>query len=174
MLSLAGHRLSWLTEAALDITSLGSNTVELLVSASTVALLVSSRKYAATVQLVAAAAGSNILIPLAKSMFERARPPVAERLTEASGFSFPSGHALSAAAVYLTIAWIASRSAERRCRLAIFGVAGVVIVLVAASRVYLAVHYPSDVLGGLSLGSAWALALAAFFTARFGTAKTIG
>jgi undecaprenyl-diphosphatase len=103
-----------------------------------------------------------------KDIIERIRPAQAQQLIAVSGFSYPSGHSLSTAALYLTIAIIACRNVENRgARAAIFIAVSLVVMMVGASRVYLGVHYATDVVSGISLGAAWALLLAGVFT-RFG------
>ncbi|SRR6266700_1272582 len=83
-------------------------------------------------------------------------------LVQVTGYSYPSGHSLSAAALYLTMAIIAGSHLRTTASKAVL-VAGscVLVATVGVSRVYLGVHYPSDVVSGISLGTAWALILAA-------------
>jgi undecaprenyl-diphosphatase len=86
-------------------------------------------------------------------------------LIAVSGFSYPSGHSVSTSALYLTIAIIAGRYVQHSgARTAIFLAVSAVLIMVGASRVYLGVHYATDVVSGISLGAAWALLLAGFFT----------
>ena len=81
-----------------------------------------------------------------------------------SGFSYPSGHSVSTSALYLTIAIIAGRYVQHSgARTVIFLAVSAVLIMVGASRVYLGVHYATDVVSGISLGVAWALVLAGFF-----------
>ena len=107
--------------------------------------------------LVAAVVGQSILVNLLKELFGRERPAVVDHLVEATSYSFPSGHSASAAAVYLTLAAILTREVRRRReKLFIIAVAVFLVVLIGVTRVYLGVHYPSDVLAGWSFGAAWA------------------
>jgi undecaprenyl-diphosphatase len=109
--------------------------------------------------------GAGILTLVTKDIIERTRPEVGQRLITVSGFSYPSGHSLSTSALYLTIAIIAGRYVQHLgARVAIFVAVSAVVILVGASRVYLGVHYPTDVVSGISLGAAWALVLAGLFT----------
>jgi len=102
---------------------------------------------------------------ITKNMIERVRPADVSQLIVVSGFSYPSGHSVSASAIYLTIAIIGCRYVQlARTRATLVLAAFAVSVLVAASRVYLGVHYATDVLSGLSLGVAWALLLTGLFT----------
>lgn len=91
-----------------------------------------------------------------KRLFRRARPP-GPWLAEAFGYSFPSGHSVAAVAFYGVLAYYLARFIlPRRWRPSVMALAGGVIALIGLSRVYLGVHYPSDVLGGFALGGAWA------------------
>ncbi|MFN3960767.1 MAG: phosphatase PAP2 family protein [Parvularculaceae bacterium] len=107
--------------------------------------------------LLAAVLGETVLSSGLKSMFDRPRPEVVPHLVHVSSKSFPSGHASSAAAVFLTLAaLVAAHLKERSSRLFAFAAGGALAFLVGASRVYLGVHYPTDVIGGWSFGAAWA------------------
>ena len=109
------------------------------------------------------AAGAGLWMLLAKGIIERARPDIVPHLVQVAGFSYPSGHSIAAAAMYLTIMILVTRHFPAlRDRLVLLLLALAVILLVGLSRVYLGVHYPSDVLSGLSLGAAWAFLLAGF------------
>jgi undecaprenyl-diphosphatase len=148
----------WVTMAAMDVTALGSVTVlSLLVLFVTGLFAVLGRWREAAVMLLASFSGSALSNGL-KLLFGRDRPDEAWRLVEAFNPSFPSGHAMLSAVIYLTLGALAARFATRR-RLKAFVIGGAVTVtlMVGASRVYLGVHWPSDVLAGWCLGGAWAL-----------------
>jgi undecaprenyl-diphosphatase len=114
---------------------------------------------------VTASPGAGVLILLTKGFIERARPTVVPGLVDISGFSYPSGHSLAAAAMYLTIGILVARPLTTvPSRLLVVGLLSLVIGLIALSRVYLGVHYPSDIVSGVALGSAWALLLAGGFS----------
>jgi undecaprenyl-diphosphatase len=116
-------------------------------------------------QLLGASAGAGILTLVTKNFIERIRPEEVEPLIVVSGFSYPSGHSVSTSALYLTIAIIAGRHVEHSgARAAIFLAVSAVLIMVGTSRVYLGVHYATDVLSGISLGASWALVLAGTFT----------
>jgi undecaprenyl-diphosphatase len=162
---VASHRVSWLDVVAVDITALGSTTLVVLHSSLALAVLLLLRDRLAALQLVTASAGAGILTLLTKGFIERARPTVVPRLVDISGFSYPSGHSLTAAAMYLTIGILVARHLTTvRARLLVVGLLSLVIGLIALSRVYLGVHYPSDIVSGVSLGAAWALLLAGGFS----------
>lgn len=165
MLAVDSMRNPWLTSAAIDITALGSLTLVGLFSALTLAVLVVLRDTTGALQLMAASVGSGILTLLTKDIIERIRPPEAQRLIAVSGFSYPSGHSLATSAIYLTIAIIATRHLRNQSAgIVVFLAAAVMLTMVGASRVYLGVHYATDVLSGISLGVAWALMLAGCVT----------
>ena len=168
LLTVAKTRTPWLTIAAVDVTALGSTTLVVLFSAFTLVVLLVLRDCLGALQLLAAPAGAGILTLLTKNIIERIRPEEVQHLIAASGFSYPSGHSVSTSALYLTIAIIAGRYVQHSgARVAIFLAVSAVLIMVGASRVYLGVHYATDVVSGISLGAAWALLLAGFFT-RFG------
>ncbi len=101
---------------------------------------------------------------LMKSLVGRPRPIIVSHLTEAGGLSFPSGHSFNSAAVYLSIALaLASLSARRRVRWSLIAGAALVSALIAVSRIWLGVHYPSDAIAGWLGGTAWALTAYALF-----------
>ena len=93
-----------------------------------------------------------------KNLYDRPRPDVAPHGHYVYSFSFPSGHATAAAALYLTLAMlIASQETSRGVKILVFAVAALLTVAIGFSRVYLAVHWASDVLAGWCAGAAWAL-----------------
>ena len=168
LLAVAKKRTPWLTIAALDVTALGSITLVVLFSAFTLVVLLVLRDQMGALQLLAASAGAGILTLATKNFIERIRPEEAQQLIVVSGFSYPSGHSVSTSALYLTIAIIAGRYVQHSgARAALFLAVSVVLIMIGASRVYLGVHYATDVVSGISLGAAWALLLAGFFS-RFG------
>jgi undecaprenyl-diphosphatase len=150
-----------LNAVMVNFTAMGSPTVVGVLTVITLALLVTLRDRAGVLHLLGAAFGTWALTTLTKGLIERIRPTEVEHLIEVSGFSFPSGHSLAAGALYLTMALVAGNHLSTRASRAVL-LAGAlfIIVMVAASRVYLGVHYPSDVVSGVSLGAAWAMFLA--------------
>ena len=165
LLAVAKKRTPWLTITAVDVTALGSITLVLLFSAFTLVVLLVLRDRLGALQLLTASAGAGLLTLVTKNLIERIRPAESQQLIVVSGFSYPSGHSVSTSALYLTIAIIAGRYVQHRgARATIFLAVSAVLIMIGASRVYLGVHYPTDVVSGISLGAAWALLLAGFFT----------
>jgi undecaprenyl-diphosphatase len=118
-------------------------------------------------KIATAAAGAGLWIEVIKRLFERPRPTIVPHLAEFTGFSYPSGHALAATATFGMLAMIASSHVrEAQGRVAIHFVCWALAGLVAISRVYLGVHYPTDVIGGVVLGSAWIYLTAYFWSNR--------
>lgn len=113
----------------------------------------------------AALAGASLLSMLTSSLlklgFARARPDLIAHLDHQTSFSYPSGHATSAAVVYLLLAWLA----PPRWRAAAWSLAGLMILLNGLSRMMLGVHWASDIAGGTLLGAAFA-ALGAWWVRR--------
>ena len=167
LLAVAKTRTPWRTIVAIDVTALGSTPVVVLFSAVAFVALLVLRDRLGALQLLAASVGAGVLTFVTKNFIERIRPESAQQLVAVSGFSYPSGHSLLSAALYLTIAIIAGRYVRRfRARAAIFMAVSAIPVLVGASRVYLGVHYMTDVVSGIFLGSGWALLLAGFFAIK--------
>ena len=148
---------SWLPEAIRDLTSLGSFTVlGLIVTAAALYFLIAKKAGTALFLVVAVVAGtviSNVL----KETFNRPRPAV-EASTHVFTASFPSGHATLSAVVYLTLGAILAQSVNSPVMKGYFiGMAMLVTFGVGVSRIYLGMHYPTDVIAGWSLGLSWAL-----------------
>lgn len=148
---------SWLAEAVRDITALGSySLLALFVVFVLLQLLLIGRRSTALL-LAGAVISGTVISTVLKLLFDRPRPSltgVAEVFTS----SFPSGHSLVSAVTYLTIGAVLAGTTDLvRLRVLYFGAAIVLTMLAGLSRIYLGVHYPSDVIAGWSLGGAWAL-----------------
>lgn len=148
----------WLQEAARDVTALGSYTVLTILVVGVLGHLLMRRQYHAALLVLVATLGGALLSNLLKDVYARPRPDLVPHLTRVSTSSFPSGHAMLSAVVYLTLGALLARLSEGRWAKAYFvGAAVVLTLLVGASRVYLGVHYPTDVTAGWAAGVAWAV-----------------
>jgi undecaprenyl-diphosphatase len=148
---------SWVQEAARDITALGGHVVLTLVTLATLAYLLMTRKRSAALLVVAAVGGGMLLSTVLKMGFERPRPDLVPHAARVYTASFPSGHAMLSAVTYLTLGALLARvQPSRRLKTFLIGLAVVLTILVGVSRVYLGVHWPSDVLAGWCVGAAWA------------------
>jgi undecaprenyl-diphosphatase len=149
----------WVEEVARDLTSLGSYSVMLLIVAGVIGYLFLIRRGAAAVFVLASIGGGIVLSNALKHFFQRARPDIAPHAAEVFSTSFPSGHAMLSAVVYLTLAVLVARFAlARRQRLYAIGIATGITILVGLTRMYLGVHWPTDIAAGWCVGAAWALA----------------
>jgi undecaprenyl-diphosphatase len=149
----------WLEEAGRDLTALGGMAVLTLVSLAAIGYLVIGRKGHAALLLVAAVGGGMLWSTALKLGFDRPRPDLVPHGSVVYTASFPSGHSMLSAVTYLTLGALLARvHRERRTKAYLLALAVLITLLVGASRVYLGVHWPTDVLGGWAGGSAWALA----------------
>ena len=148
---------AWFEEAARDVSALGSMTVLALITGAVLGyLLIVGRKRVAAFLAVAVIGGTG-LSSLLKVLFDRGRPEVVTHATEVFTASFPSGHAMLSAVTYLTLAALLMRiQTQNRVRLYFLTLAMTATVLVGLSRIYLGVHWPTDVLAGWCIGAAWA------------------
>lgn len=151
------HQTPWLERLMLEVTMLGTwIVVWSIVGIAGLFLWLTRHKYSAALLMVATAGGiglNNIL----KIGFARPRPQVFEWGTHVSSSSFPSGHAMSSAVVYITVAYLAARLQKTHtARIVTLVVAAVIVAAICFSRMYLGVHYPSDVTAGVIIGLAWA------------------
>ena len=154
---MAAHQVKGVQTAMLEITSLGTGTVVgMIVFIAGMFLWLNQHKHSA-ILLVAATLGGMVLDNLLKIGFNRPRPKIFEWGTYAVSSSFPSGHAMSSVIVYGTVAYLAARLQRNvASRILTMAFAAFMIVAICASRLYLGVHYPSDVLAGVVIGLAWA------------------
>lgn len=151
---------AWLEEAARDITALGSFSVLFILIAVVVAHLFLIGRTRTAWFLTVSVIGGTLLSSGLKSLFDRPRPDLTG-VARVFTTSFPSGHATVSAVVYLTLGALLSEMAESRSQKILYlGSAVLLTVIVGLSRVYLGVHYPTDVLAGWSIGAGWALACA--------------
>ncbi|MBV7410925.1 phosphatase PAP2 family protein [Maritimibacter sp. DP1N21-5] len=146
-----------------DLTALGGITVQVLLAVFVFVFLLLRRRRGSALLLAVAVIGGQVLSHFFKGFFDRPRPDLVPHGVEVATASFPSGHSMMATVTYLTLAVLLAR-VEDRVRLRVFYVvvAATLAGLVGVSRVYLGVHWPSDVLAGWTLGAAWALAVFLF------------
>jgi undecaprenyl-diphosphatase len=154
---IAQHQYHGLQVAMLEITSLGTGTVVTMIVAIAGLFLWLNQHQHSAILLIAATLGGMVLDNLLKIGFNRPRPEIFEWGTYAVSSSFPSGHAMSSVIVYGTVAYLAARLQRNvRSRVLTMLIAAIIIVLICASRLYLGVHYPSDVIAGVVIGLGWA------------------
>jgi undecaprenyl-diphosphatase len=147
----------WVEEMARDFTALGGVGVLTLISLVTVVYLLLMRKRHAAVLLVAAIGGGILLSGLLKGGFDRPRPELVAHLSQIYTASFPSGHSMMSAVTYLTLgALLSPLHRDWTLKLFFLFAAVTITVLVGLSRIYLGVHWPTDVLAGWAAGAAWA------------------
>lgn len=145
----------------LDVTTLGNNGLLTLIALLAVGFLIVAGKKRLggllALGITAGAAASGLL----KLAYARPRPDVVAHLVDVNTASFPSGHAMNSAVVYLTMAVLLARGQKQRApRLYIIGVGVMLTLMIGLSRIYLGVHWPTDVLVGWIFGASWAALLA--------------
>jgi undecaprenyl-diphosphatase len=146
-------------ETARDFTALGGVAVLSLMTAAAIGYLLLAAKRHAAIAVFVAVAGGLMLSTLLKLGFDRARPDIVPHGSFVYTASFPSGHSMLAAVTYLTLGALLARvEASVRIKIYLLSVAAFLTVLVGVSRVYLGVHWPTDVAAGWAVGAAWALA----------------
>jgi undecaprenyl-diphosphatase len=149
---------AWLPSAVRDVTALGSTTVLSFIVLVTGAFLWLAGRARTALLVVGATALGALTVEVIKAVIGRSRPDLIGRLMEEASNSFPSGHAALSAIVYLTLATLLFPVLpDRRVRRFAVAVALVLTVAVGISRVYLGVHWPSDVVAGWAFGGVWAL-----------------
>ena len=158
---------AWMEGALLDVTALGSAVVLGLVVLIIAGYLLLEARYLTAMMVLATSISGELLNELLKRLFARPRPDVVPHLSSVVTTSFPSGHAMQSAVIYLTLGALLTRVVEGRLtKIYCMAVAILLTFIVGASRVFLGVHYPTDVLGGWMLGFLWA-ALTFLATRRF-------
>ncbi len=148
----------WAEEAMRDITALGSAPTLVIAVLAVVGFLALARAWRLALFTLTAGAGGLIVSSLLKYTIDRPRPDLVPHGTQIYTSSFPSGHSMMSAVVYLTLAALVVRLMQkRRLKGYALGIALILTLLVGVSRIYLGVHWPSDVLAGWAAGAAWAL-----------------
>ncbi|HZL93747.1 MAG TPA: phosphatase PAP2 family protein [Vicinamibacterales bacterium] len=157
MLAMQGGP-QWLDLVARDITSLGGTAVLVLLTVAALGYLLLVRKWSAAIFVAVSIVGGTLISTALKHIFDRPRPDVVPHAVEVTSASFPSGHAMLAMTTFLTLgAVLAEVQPTRSSRVYLISWAVLLALLVGTSRVYLGVHWPTDVLAGWCVGSAWAL-----------------
>jgi undecaprenyl-diphosphatase len=166
---IAAYRTPVLTQIALELTTLGTGIVLVMVVLVGAAFLWLTHHRHSSYLLLASFFGAWLLNNVLKDVFERPRPLVVYPLATTATSSFPSGHAMTSMAAYGAIALLVTRLETRgAARVLTWMVAALVILLIGATRLYLGVHYLSDILGGYAAGLAWvAFAAAGIAALRF-------
>lgn len=163
----------WLRQAMVDLTALGGGPFLTLLTVATAGFLVAARKWGMAVFVVLAIAGGGLAGNLLKWIFVRARPDLVPHLVSVDSASFPSAHAMNSAVTFLTLGVLLGRTQkDRRLKAYLMGIAIFLTLLVGFSRVYLGVHWPTDVIAGWAVGAAWAI-LASLVAARLQRRHTI-
>lgn len=148
----------WLEEAARDFTALGAIPVLLWFAVATSGYLTLQKKPRIALVVLAATLGAIAISSGLKELIDRARPDLVPHATTVYTASFPSGHSMHSASVYLTLAALLARvQTRRRQKTFVLGFAIITILMIGVSRIYLGVHWPTDVLAGWTAGTGWAL-----------------
>ena len=149
---------TWLEEAMRDLTVLGGVVVVTLVTVVTLGFLLMLGEYRVALVVLLAVTTGGLASTLLKTAIGRPRPSVVEAVVTSGGLSFPSGHSLISAIIYPMLGALLTRVVpRRRAQAYIVGVSLSLTGVIGFSRVYLGVHYPSDVLAGWTLGLALSL-----------------
>lgn len=141
-----------------DITSLGGTAVLVLLTSLVIVFLLLAGKWQLALFVLIAVGGGQAVSTLLKLGIDRPRPDLVPHLMRETSLSFPSGHAMMSAVTYLTLGSLLARIApERRLKVFFLFTAVLLTFVVGVSRIYLGVHWPSDVLAGWCAGFAWAM-----------------
>lgn len=147
----------WLSEAARDVTALGGVAVLTLLTVLVTAQFLLRREWAAAALVALTAISGTMISNVLKLIFHRPRPEFTAIMEYGQG-SFPSGHSTASAVIYLTFGLMLAKAADTRSMRVFYISAAILLTgLVGVSRLYLGVHYPTDVAAGWSIGAAWAL-----------------
>lgn len=149
----------WFEETAADLTALGGYPIIVVAIAVVTGALLILKRYAAVAFLLGAIVSGSIVSSLLKLLFARPRPDIVDHMDQVFTSSFPSAHAMVSTVVWLTLAAITIRFVENhKLRVYVLICAILIALIVGVSRVYLGVHWPSDVLAGWCVGTFWAAA----------------
>jgi undecaprenyl-diphosphatase len=147
---------AWLEHALLDITALGGYVILSMLVIGVAIYLIAAGKRGTALLVVGAVGSGTLLSETLKLGFARPRPDLVAHLAEVQSASFPSGHAMISAIAYLTLGVLLTRAhKQRRTKIIIMSYAILLTLMIGLSRIYLGVHWPTDVLAGWALGAAW-------------------
>jgi undecaprenyl-diphosphatase len=153
----------WFEETMRDYTALGGYGVLTALTLAVVMYLWLRKQHEMALLVLFAVVGGVILSTILKSIFDRPRPDLVPHGAFVYSKSFPSGHAMVSAATYLTLgAMLAQAEKDRKVKIFFVSLGGLLTLIIGVSRVYLGVHWPTDVLAGWAAGSTWALACWSF------------
>jgi undecaprenyl-diphosphatase len=148
----------WVEDLARDVTGLGSTVVLTFATLAVTGFFLLRREHHLAIYVAIAVTTGSIASVLLKSGFDRPRPDLVAHGQHVYTASFPSGHSMLSAIVFLTLgALVASAPRERVMQLYVLGLSALLALAVGVSRIYLGVHWPTDVLGGWAAGTGWAL-----------------
>ncbi|SFJ48170.1 phosphatase PAP2 family protein [Aerobium aerolatum] len=148
---------SWVAQSVVEITTLGGYPVLVTLVTAIAGFLLVYRKFGPAIFMVAAIVSGTGVSHLLKIVYDRPRPDIVDHLVATHTASFPSGHATMSAVVYLTLATMIVRLVDDvAVRIYVILMAVLLTFMVGMSRIYLGVHWPSDVIAGWALGTAWA------------------
>lgn len=157
-------RTNQLTQSMIDLTALGSVSVISLLICVVMIFLISHKDWKGLFYIFIVASGSAMIPVFLKNYFARERPDLLGHLTVVETASFPSGHSFGATVTYFSLAFLLSREIKNiKLEILYYIVAAVVVVLVGISRMYLGVHFPTDIIGGISVGMIWVLIVSILF-----------
>lgn len=149
-------RGSELSQSMTDLTALGSVSVITLLTCVIGIFLIAHKDWKGLFYIMIVISGSAIIPVFLKNYFNRERPDVLDRLALVKSTSFPSGHSFGATVAYLALAFLLSRQIkEIKLEILYYTLAAIIVALVGTSRMYLGVHYPSDIAGGICVGIIW-------------------
>jgi len=159
---VASHRTGWANSLVIALTDLGGKAgLTLLLTAVAIVIAVRLRSWRPVALAAVSGGGGALLVTGIKALVARDRPDPLLRAVTEDGFSFPSGHSASSLVVLCTVAWLVSKAVTSNTIRATIWVAAVPLALaIGLSRIYLGVHYPTDVLAGWVLGATWLITVA--------------
>ncbi len=144
--------------AVMHLSGLGSGAVTGLVVLIAVSYLCLAGRWRFAGLVMGCAVGTLLVMLMLKGLYDRPRPSIVTAIDPPGDESFPSGHSMIASALYLTLGTLLARAMpRRRLRVFVMATGALLALIIGASRLYLGVHYPTDVLAGWTVGCAWAL-----------------